>query len=162
MKHLVFALAALGLFASPAFAQSASQIDRVERGASCAGCDLLQIDLSFQTVTNRDFSRARLMQGGFTGGVYDGTVFRGANLRFLDGAGSRFERVSFEDANLENASLVGSEFGNARFNRANLTNANFSGSDLLLARGLTQAQLNAACGDSGTLLPEGMTIPLCQ
>ena len=154
--------AAVMAFAAPALAQNAGQIARVEGGASCAGCDLLQIDLSYQVVTNRDFSGARLMQGGFTAGIYDGVRFSGANLRFLEGSASRFSRANFTGADLSEASLVGSYFGGARFTRANLTGANLSGSDFSSATGLTQAQLDTACGDADTRLPSGLTVPVCR
>ncbi len=35
---------------------------RVRGGASCAGCDLFQIDLSYQALAGRDFTGARLRQ----------------------------------------------------------------------------------------------------
>lgn len=162
MIRALVATAAVMAFAAPALAQNAGQIARVEGGASCPGCDLLQIDLSYQMVTNRDFSGARLMQGGFTAGIYDGVRFSNANLRFLEGSASRFSRANFTGADLSEASLVGSYFGGARFARANLAGANLSGSDFSTATGLTQAQLDAACGDAATRLPSGLTVPVCR
>ena len=114
------------------------------------------------TLLGRDFSGARLMQAGLTAGIYDGTRFNNANLRFLEGSASRFARANFAGADLSDAALVGSYFGGARFTRANLAGANLSGSDFSTARGLTQSQLDQACGDAETLLPPGLSVPFCR
>lgn len=162
MIRALLAASAIAALSVSAHAQNVSQIAQVEAGASCPGCDLLQIDLSFRTVTGRDFSGARLMQGGFIAGIYDRVRFSNANLRFLEGSASRFSRADFTGADLSQASLVGSYFGGARFARANLAGATLSGSDFSTAAGLTQEQLNAACGDEATRLPPGLSVPFCS
>lgn len=162
MIRALLTAAAVAALSASAQAQNASQIARVDSGASCRGCDLLQIDLSFRTLTNRDFSGARLMQASFTAGIYDRVRFSNANLRFLEGSASRFSRADFSGADLREASLVGSYFGGARFARANLAGANLSGSDFSSATGMTQTQLDAACGDAETRLPGGLSVPSCR
>jgi uncharacterized protein YjbI with pentapeptide repeats len=163
IRAVLATLAVAVALSSPALAQNATQVARVtETGVSCPGCDLLQIELSYQSATNRNYAGARLMQAGMTAGIYDGTNFRGANMRFLEGSASRFSQADFSNADLSQAALVGSYFGGARFNRANLAGANLSGSDFSTARGLTQSQLDQACGDAETLLPPGLSVPFCR
>ena len=53
---------ALLISALPAQAQSASQISRVQRGASCSGCNLFQADLAGFERNGLNLSRARLRQ----------------------------------------------------------------------------------------------------
>lgn len=135
---------------------------RVRAGASCAACDLFQIDLAYQNVSARDFSHSRVRQSNFTVAVADRVDFRGANLSLANLFGIRAGRADFTDANLEGATLVGGHFGGARFSGAVLTGANLSGAELADAIGLTQAQLNTACGDATTALPAGLTVPACS
>lgn len=134
---------------------------RVRGGASCARCDLFQIDLSYHHVSGRDFAGSRLRQSDLSLASADRTRFHGANLSLANLFGVRASHGDFTDANLEGAILVGGYFGAARFNGAALTGANVSGAELAGAIGLTQTQLNTACGDSTTTLPAGLTVPAC-
>lgn len=134
---------------------------RVRGGASCANCDLFQIDLSYQAIGGRDFSGARLRQSELQVVTADRADFHGANMSLANLFGGRFSSADFTDANLSGATLVGGYYGAARFGGAVLRGANLAGSDLSLASGLTQAQLDTACGDATTLLPAGLTVPAC-
>ena len=146
--------ACLFALTSPAFAQDAdtagpitNQVERdaiaqrVRGGASCTGCDLFQIDLSYQNIAGRNFTGSRIRQADLTIAIADRTDFTGANLN--------------------EAQLVGAYFGVSQFTGARLRGANLSGADLSNARGLTQDQLNTACGDVTTALPQGLTVPIC-
>jgi len=134
---------------------------RVKGGASCANCDLFQIDLSYQNIGGRDFSGARIRQSDLSLAQADRTPFHGANMSLANLFGARMTGADLTDANLSHATLVGSYLGGARFNGAVLTGANLSGAEAEDAVGLTQAQLNGACGDATTQLPAGLTIPTC-
>ncbi|MDX2273857.1 MAG: pentapeptide repeat-containing protein [Hyphomonadaceae bacterium] len=134
---------------------------RVRGGASCARCDLFQIDLSYQAIAGRDFSGARLRQSELQVVTADRADFHGANLSLANLFGGRFSRANFVDVNFTGATLVGGYYGGARFAGAILDRANLSGSDLSSASGLTQAQLNQACGAAMTALPAGLTVPAC-
>lgn len=134
---------------------------RVRGGASCAACDLFQIDLSYQNVSGRDFSGSRIRQADFSTAIADRTNFRSANLSLANLFGLRASHANFSDANLQGATLVGGYFGGARFDGAIFGGANLSGAELAAASGLTQAQLNTACGDATTTLPAGLTVPAC-
>ncbi|MBX9746189.1 MAG: pentapeptide repeat-containing protein [Hyphomonadaceae bacterium] len=166
--------AALLALASPAFAQVSdvggpitSQAERdataqrVRGGASCAGCDLFQIDLAYRNVSGRDFHGSRIRQADLTIAIADRTNFAGANLSLANLFGLRATRANFAGANLSGATLVGAHLGGARMTGAVLTGANASGAEMADAVGLTQDQLNTACGDATTTLPAGMTIPRC-
>lgn len=134
---------------------------RVRAGDPCANCDLFQIDLSYESVSGRDFSGSRIRQSNFTVATADRTNFRGANLSLANLFGIRAGHADFTNANLEGATLVGGYFGGARFEGAALAGANLSGAELAGAHGLTQEQLNTACGDATTTLPAGLTAPRC-
>lgn len=134
---------------------------RVRGGESCAGCDLFQIDLSYQSVAGRNFTGSRIRQADFTIAIADRANFTGANLSLTNMFGARATGANFTGANLDGAQLVGAHFGSARFDGARMEGANLSGAELSEARGLTQAQLNTACGDATTTLPAGMTISRC-
>lgn len=171
------ALAAACLFAltTPAFAQAPADTggpvtnqaerdavaERVRGGASCAGCDLFQIDLAYQTVSGRDFSRARIRQADLSVAIADRANFARANASLTNFFGARLTGADFTEANLSETTFVGAYLGGARFANAVLTGADFSGAELASARGLTQEQLNTACGDTTTILPTGLTIPSC-
>jgi uncharacterized protein YjbI with pentapeptide repeats len=142
-------------------AERDAMAERIRAGASCAGCDLFQIDLSYGSISGRDFSGARIRQGDLSLVTADRTRFRGANMSLTNLFGARLTGADLSDANLEHATLVGAYLGRARFDRAALTGADFSGAELNGATGLTQTQLNEACGDAATLLPPGLTIPIC-
>jgi uncharacterized protein YjbI with pentapeptide repeats len=161
---------------TPAFAQAPSPTggpitnqaerdviaDRVRDGASCAGCDLFQISLAYQSVAGRNFAGARIRQADFSLATADRTRFHGANLSLTNFFGARLSSADLSEANLEGTTFVGAYLGGAHMNGAVLTGANFSGAELESASGLTQAQLNTACGDETTTLPAGMTIPGCS
>lgn len=134
---------------------------RVRAGASCARCDLFQIDLAYQSIAGRDFSGARIRQADLSLATADRARFRGANLSLANLFGARLSGADFTDANLEGATLVGAYLGGARMSGAALTGANLSGAELESAQGLSQSQLNTACGDATTTLPAGLTIPAC-
>lgn len=134
---------------------------RVLAGASCARCDLFQINLAYQTVAGRDFSGARIRQADLSLATADRARFRGANLSLTNFFGARLTGADLTEANLAEATLVGAYLGGARFSGAVLTGANFSGAEMTSAIGLSQNQLNTACGDATTTLPTGMTIPAC-
>lgn len=167
--------ACLIALATPAFAQAPSATGgpmlsqaerdaiaaRVRGGASCARCDLFQIDLSYQALTNRTFSGSRIRQADFSLATADGASFNGANLSLTNFFGARLSHADLRDANLEGATLVGAYLGGARMQGAVLNGANLSGAELADAVGLSQAQLNSACGDATTTLPPGLTLPRC-
>jgi len=169
---LIFSLFAL---TAPAYAQAPSATggpivsqaerdaiaERVRAGASCANCDLFQIDLSYRAIAGRDFSGARIRQSNLSLATADRARFRGANLSLANLFGARLSGADLTDANLEGATLVGAYLGGARLTGAVLDGANLSGAEMAGARGLTQAQLNTACGDATTTLPAGMTVPSC-
>jgi len=169
MKRAAFALCLFAL-TTPALAQAPSETGgpitnqaerdtiaaRVRGGASCSGCDLFQIDLSYQAIPGRDFSGARIRQADLSLATADRARFNGANASLTNFFGARLSSANFTDANLTGATFVGAYLGGARFNGAVLTGANLDGAD-----GLTQAQLNTACGDATTSLPAGLTVPAC-
>lgn len=130
-------------------------------GASCANGDLFQIDLSYQNIGGRDFSRARIRQSDLSLAQADRTHFRGANMSLANLFGARMTGADLRDTNLSRATLVGAYLGGARMSGAMLMGANLSGAEAEDAVGLTQAQLNEACGDATTQLPAGLTIPRC-
>lgn len=173
MKRAALILALLAL-ASPAFAapgatggpitnqaQRDATAERVRGGASCARCDLFQIDLSYQAVAGRDFSGARIRQADLSLATADHARFRGANMSLTNFFGARLAHADMSETNLEQATLVGAYLGYVNFSGAAMTGANLSGAELTGATGLTQAQLNTACGDATTVLPGGFTIPTC-
>ena len=174
MKRAALALCLLAV-ATPALARAPSATEgpmvnqaerdaiaeRVRAGASCAQCDLFQIDLAYGSIAGRDFSGARIRQADLSLATADRARFHGANLSLTNLFGARLSSADFSDANLEGATLVGAYLGHANFAGALLTDTDLSGAELVGARGLTQAQLNAACGDASTALPAGLTIPAC-
>jgi uncharacterized protein YjbI with pentapeptide repeats len=154
--------AALALLATPALAQNAGQIAKAKGGASCAGCNLFQADMSGVEVSGRNYSRARLRQSDMSLAVMTRANFTGADLRDADAFGGVFTGASFAGADMGASSWVGAHFGGADLRGAKLSGADFSGAELAEARGLTQAQLNAACGDASTTLPAGMSVRACR
>lgn len=148
--------------APPAAAQNAGQIARVRAGASCAGCNLFQADLSGLRARGLNLSRARLRQADLSLVVMSRTRFSNADLRDIEAYGGVFSGSNFSGANLTNASFVGAHLDGSAFAGATLTGANFGGASLERASGLTQARLNQACGDAATRLPRGLSIPRCQ
>lgn len=136
--------------------------ERVRDGASCAGCDLFQINLAYQSVAGRNFAGARIRQADLSLATADRARFHGANMSLTNFFGARLSSADLSDANLEGTTFVGAYLGGARMSGAVITGANFSGAELDSVAGLTQAQLNTACGDAATTLPSGMTIPTCR
>lgn len=134
---------------------------RVRGGASCARCDLFQIDLSYQDIAGRDFSGSRIRQADLSLATADRTNFHGANLSLTNLFGARLTGANLTDVNLSGATLVGTYLGGARMHGTVLRGANLSGAELESAAGLTQAQLSQACGDATTTLPAGLTVPHC-
>lgn len=175
MKRAALFACSLAL-TTPAFAQAPSETGgpivtqqerdaiaaRVRGGASCASCDLFQIDLAYQVVSGRDFSGSRIRQSNMSIVIADRANFHGANLSLANMFGARATGADFSDANLQGATLVGGYFGGARFDGAVLAGANLSGAEMESARGLSQAQLDGACGDATTQLPTGLTVPSCS
>lgn len=169
-------LACLIAFTTSAFAQTPSATGgpvtnqaerdgiatRVRGGASCAGCDLFQIDLAYQTIVGRDFNGARIRQADLSVATADRAKFQRANASLTNFFGARLGHADFREANLDHAILVGAYLGYAHFDGADLTGADLSGAELTGAQGLTQAQLSTACGDASTVLPAGLTVPLCR
>jgi len=162
MKHVLIATAVTALLAAPAFAQNPSQIASVQRGASCAGCNLFQADLGGKELKNKNLSGARLRQADMSAGVFNNMNLSRADLRDVNAYASVFSSANFTGANIENATFVGAYLEGARLSGANLAGANFSGAEMDRASGLTQAQLNKACGDASTKLPRGLRIPDCR
>ncbi|ATQ43209.1 pentapeptide repeat-containing protein [Caulobacter mirabilis] len=164
MRQLAFVglIAAALAAATPALAQNAGQIIQVRRGASCAGCNLFQADLSSRELGGLNLSRARLRQADLSLTVMNRASFAGADLRDVNAYGGVFGGANFAGADLTNATFVGTYLEGARFQGANLHGANFSGAEMDRATGLSQAQLNQACGDQATLLPRGLRIPACR
>jgi len=134
---------------------------RVRAGASCAECDLFQIDLAYRNVSGRDFSGARIRQADLSVAIADRTRFVRANASLTNFFGARLTRADFTEANLAGTTFVGAYLGSANFTGARLDGANFSGAEMASSQGLTQAQLNTACGDATTQLPPGLTLPTC-
>ncbi|CAN7202234.1 pentapeptide repeat-containing protein [Brevundimonas sp. LjRoot202] len=147
--------------ALPAVAQNAGQIARVRGGASCAGCNLFQGDLSGLQARGLNLNGARLRQANLSLAVMNRTRFSNADLRDVDAYGGVFSGSSFAGANLTNASFVGAYLDGANFSGATLSGTNFAGASLERATGLSQSRLNQACGDEATQLPAGLTIPHC-
>lgn len=158
--------AALGLLAAlaatPALAQDAGQIARVQGGASCPRCNLFQADLSNRTLKGLNLSGSRLRQADLSLAIMNRTSFAGTDLRDVNAYGGVFSSASFAGANLTNATFVGAYLQGANFRGATLAGANFSGAEMSRATGLTPGQLGRACGDEATTLPPGLRIPACR
>lgn len=169
--RVLIAVAAIGAMGLTAFAQTPAQneaarkatADRIAGGEkACSGCDLFQVDLSYQDLDGRDLSGARLRQADLSLSTFDHSKFAGANMSVVNAFGIRAEHADFSNVNFEDAVLVGGWFGGSKFDGAKFSNANISGADLSSAHGLTQLQLNLACGDAGTKLPKGLTVVPCK
>src|SRR5262245_12657176 len=87
---------------------------RVRGGASCAGCDRFQIDLSYQNIGGRDFSGARIRQADLSLATADRSRFHAANMSLANLFGARLTGADLTDANLARATLVGAYLGGAR------------------------------------------------
>lgn len=163
MKPILTALVVVACTATalPAFAQNAGQIARVRGGASCAGCNLFQANLSGLEARGLNLSGARLRQADLSLSVMNRTRFSNADLRDVEAYGGVFSSSNFSGANLTNASFVGAYLDGSNFSGATLAGTNFAGASLERATGLSQGRLNQACGDEATRLPRGLTIPHC-
>src|SRR5690606_33507630 len=62
---------------------------RVRGGASCAGCDLFQISLAYQSVAGRNFAGARIRQADLSLTTADRARFHGANMSLTNFFGAR-------------------------------------------------------------------------
>jgi uncharacterized protein YjbI with pentapeptide repeats len=161
MKRLALAFILSAALTAPSFAQNASQIAAVKRGASCAGCNLFQADFDYEDISGRNLSGARIRQSDMSLSTADRTNFGRADLSLANLYGVRATGANFARANLAQAVLVGGYFSGANFAGANMEGANISGADLTGARGLTQAQVSTACGDAETTLPRGLQVAAC-
>jgi len=171
IARILIALAAIGAMSLTALAQTPEQ-NAVARKATaqrlidgekaCPGCDIFQVDLSYQELTNRDLSGARIRQADLSLSTFDHTKFAGADMSIVNAFGMKAEDADFSNVNFKDAVLVGGWFGRSRFPGARFDNANLSGSDFSTAIGLTQSQLNTACGDAETRLPKGLTVVPCK
>jgi uncharacterized protein YjbI with pentapeptide repeats len=171
IARILIAVAAIGAMSLTAFAQTPEQnaatrqatAQRLIEGEKvCTGCDIFQVDLSYQELTGRDLSGARIRQADLSLSTVDHTKFNGADMSIVNAFGIRAEDADFSNVNFQDAVLVGGWFGGSRFAGAKLSNANLSGADFSTARDLTQNQLNTACGDADTRLPPGLTIVPCK
>jgi uncharacterized protein YjbI with pentapeptide repeats len=164
MRPILIAVAMTAglLSALPASAQNAGQIARVRGGASCAGCNLFQAELTGLEARGLNLTGARLRQADLSLAVMNRTRFTNADLRDVEAYGGVFSGSNFSGANLTNASFVGANLDGAAFSGATLTGVNFAGASLQRVTGLTQGRLNGACGDAATQLPRGLSIPPCR
>ena len=161
MKPIAIALT-IALAATPALAQNASQIAKVQNGGSCAHCNLFQADLGNKVLKNRDLTGSRLRQSDMSLSVLNYSKMGHADLRDINGYGALFIGVNFSGADLTNATLVGSDLAGANFRDAKLNGVNVSGAEMDKSVGLTQRQLDVACGDEKTSLPKHLHVPACK
>ena len=162
LKHVFAGIALVAAGATPALAQDASEITKVQNGQSCPGCNLFQADLAYLDLADINVSGARLRQSDMSLSTFDDWKLQGTNLSVSNLFGARFNHADFTNANLGSAALVGTYLGSSIMTGVNLDGANVSGADLSLVKGLTQSQLDSACGDETTLLPDGLTVPPCR
>jgi uncharacterized protein YjbI with pentapeptide repeats len=161
MKRFAALAFVAALVGGPAAAQNMGQIQSVQGGAHCPGCNLFQAEFGGRDMDGRDLHRSRLRQSNLSLAVMNRANFAGADLRDVDAYGGVFSSANFAGANLTNANFVGAYLQGANFRGAILNGANFSGAELDRAVGLTQGQLSRACGDQATRLPRGLSIPAC-
>ncbi len=169
--RILIAIAAIGAMGLTAFAQTPAQnaaareatAQRLIAGEkACRNCDIFQVDLSYQELTGRDLSGARIRQADLSLATLDYTTFAGADMSIVNAFGVRADHADFTRVNFEDAVLVGGWFGGSRFDGARFANANVSGSDFSGATGLSQSQLDTACGDTETRLPKGLSVIPCK
>lgn len=169
--RILIAVATIGAMSLTALAQTPEQNEVARKATAerlvmgekaCSGCDLFQVDLSYQDLDHRDLSGARLRQADLSLSTFDHSKFAGANMSIVNGFGMRAESADFTGVDFQDAVLVGGWFGKSKFDHAKFDNANLSGSDLSEAIGLTQVQLNTACGDAETRLPKGLVLAACK
>jgi len=152
----------IGLAATPALAQNAVQIGKVQEGGNCPHCNLFQADLSNKTLKSRNLAGARLRQSDMSLSVLNYSNMSHADLRDVNGYGALFIGVNFAGADLTNATLVGTDLAGANFRGAKLNGVNLAGAEMDKSIGLTQSQLNTACGDEKTTLPKHLHTPACK
>lgn len=171
LLRILIAIVAIGAMGLAALAQTPEQNEAARRATaarliqgekSCTGCDLFQVDLSYQELPGIDLSGARLRQADLSLSTFDRAGFAGANMSVVNGFGLRAEDADFSKVNFADATLVGGWFGGSDFSAATFDNANLSGSDFETAKGLTQAQIDTACGDASTKLPKGLKLATCK
>lgn len=169
--RILFAVAAIGVMSLSAFAQTPQQNAKsreataqrlIEGQTACTGCDIFQVDLSYQELTGRDLSGARIRQADLSLATLDRTKFVAADMSVVNAFGVRADHADFSKVNFEDAVLVGGWFGHSKFEGAKFANANISGADFSTAVDLTQSQLDTACGDGETRLPRGLTVVPCR
>ncbi|HOZ27686.1 MAG TPA: pentapeptide repeat-containing protein [Hyphomonadaceae bacterium] len=171
LLRVLIAVAVIGAMSLTALAQTPDQneatrkatADRLVMGEkACSGCDLFQVDLSYQELPGLDLSGARLRQADLSLSTFDKSKFADANMSIVNAFGLRAENADFTKVDLADATLVGGWFAGSDFTGAKLDNANLSGSDFETSKGLTQTQLNTACGDASTKLPKGLKLQACK
>ncbi len=171
IARILIALAAIGAMSLTALAQTPEQnaIARqataqrlIDGDKACPRCDIFQVDLSYQELTGRDLSGARIRQADLSLATFDHTKFAGADMSIVNAFGIKAEDADFSGVNFQDAVLVGGWFARSRFAGAKFDNANISGSDFSSAIGLVQSQLNTACGDAETKLPKGLSVVPCK
>lgn len=169
--RILIALAAIGAMGLTALAQTPEQnaLSRqatarslIDGAKACTGCDVFQTDLSYQELTDRDLSGARIRQADLSLSTFDRTKFTGADMPIVNAFSVRADVADFTNVNFEDVVLVGGWFGRSNFAGAKFGNANLSGSDFTGAKGMSQSQLDTACGDAGTKLLTGLTIVPCK
>ena len=162
MKQFALIAITAAIMATPSLAQNASQIARVQNGASCSGCNLFQADLTNRELKGKNYARARLRQADLSLGDFNRSNFSGTDMRDVNATGALFSGSSFVRANLMNATFVGAYLEGANFAGANLSGVNFSGAEMRSTRGITQHMMDRACGDASTVPPRGIRIPVCE
>lgn len=171
LVRILIAIAAIGAMSLTALAQTPEQNEAARNATanklkagekSCSGCDLFQVDLSYQELPGLDLSGARIRQADLSLSTFDKSTFTGANMSIVNAFGLKAEDSDFSKVDFADATLVGGWFGGSDFTAAKFDNANLSGSDFETARGLTQNQLSTACGDASTKLPKGLKLPACK
>lgn len=171
LLRILIAIVAIGVMGLAALAQTPEQNEAARKATaakliqgekSCQGCDLFQVDPSYQELPGINLSGARLRQADLSLSTFDKARFAGTNMSIVNGFGLRAEDADFSKVNFADAMLVGGLFGGSDFSAATFDNANLSGSDFETAKGLTQTQLNTACGDASTKLPKGLNLPACK
>lgn len=162
LKHILALLTISLVMTAPALAQNSGHIAKVQKGQSCANCNLFQADLAYRDLHGTNLANSRLRQSDLSLATIDDANLSGANLSVANLFGARFNRCNMSGADLSQASAVGTYFGSSNLSGANLSGTNLSGADLSLAHGLTQRQLDKACGDRSTRLPHGHRIPACR
>lgn len=125
MRKRLFVLVAiteLGVLLSsvPARAFNQDDLNILQQTGICAGCNLIEANLSGAILEGTDLSGAYLFDA-----ILRGTDLRGASL-----SGARLEGASLSGADLEGANLSGANLQEAKLDYANLEGANLEGANL--------------------------------